>query len=244
MFSKKSGNFNRNAFKAKSRAKYMTEWLYKQKIKEIAAQHEDFKLDAAYELMQKLVDVKDENKINSYTAISDLRLELTAKAHGSDLSAEEIRANEFLEAGVELYADNIIDSDIMDEYRLNTKSLEKMVALLAGVGSELSPKLFVMNGSSEELINYISNSVEYYPEASDAEKKAVSISVNNMIIKMINEDRHLDYLSNEANFERFENAVESAKAAGIIRTGEITLDTLLTGEINPRLPLELLEELE
>ena len=61
---------------------------------------------------------------------------------------------------------------------------------------------------------------------------------------MINEDRHLDYLSNEANFERFENAVESAKAAGIIRTGEITLDTLLTGEINPRLPLELLEELE
>ena len=81
----------------------MTEWLYNQKREEIAEQHEDFKLDAVYELMQKLVDIKDENKIKSYIAISNLRLELTAKAHGSDLSAEEISENEFLLAGVEQY---------------------------------------------------------------------------------------------------------------------------------------------
>ena len=222
----------------------MAEWLYMQKIEEVSAQHEDFKYEAFHELMQKLIDVKDENKIDSYLTISDVRLELTAKAHGSDLSAEEIRSNEFLEAGVESYANEIIDSDVMNTYRANAKGLENMVQLLKGVGSELSPELFVLNESSEELINYISNSVEYHPEASDAEKKAVSISVNNMILTMMKEDRHLEYLSDEANFERFENVVESAKNAGIIRAGEITLDTLLTGEINPRLPVELLEELE
>lgn len=244
MFSKRSGNFNRNAFKAKIKGKYMTEWLYAQKIEEVSAQHEGFKYEAFHELMQKLVDVKDENKIDSYLTISDVRLELTAKAHGSDLSAEEIRSNEFLEAGVESYANEIIDSAVINFYRKNTKGLENMVQLLKGVGSKLSPELFVLNESSEELINYISNSVEYHPEASDAEKKLVSNVVKNLIIKMISKDRHLEYLSDEANFERFENAVELAKAAGIIRAGEITLDNLLTGEINPRLPVELLEELE
>jgi len=222
----------------------MTEWLYNQKREEIAEQHEDFKLDAVYELMQKLVDIKDENKIKSYIAISNLRLELTAKAHGSDLSAEEISENEFLLAGVEQYASKVIPEEFMQRYRSDTKSIENMVHLLASVGSNLSAQSFADNGSSEELINYITNSVEYHPEASDANKKEVSKAVKNHVGKMINEVRHIEYLSNEANFERFENAVESAKAAGIIRAGEITLDNLLTSEINPRLPLELIEDAE
>tara|TARA_Y100000034_G_scaffold37106_1_gene45629 strand:+ start:11741 stop:12475 length:735 start_codon:yes stop_codon:yes gene_type:complete len=243
MFSNKIQYSIRNAFKAKIRSKYMTEWLYAQRLEEVKEQHENFKLDAAYELMQKLVDVKDENKLDSYLAISDLRLELTARAHGSDLSAEEIRANEFLEAGVEKYASEVIPEEIMQKYKSNTKGLENMLTLLEGTGAKLFAQSFVDNESSEELIEYISNSVEYHPEASDAEKKDVSKVVKKLIVKMLKEDRHLEYLSNEANFERFENAVESAKAAGIIRAGEITLDTLLNGELNPRLPLELLEEL-
>ncbi len=222
----------------------MVEWLYKQKVNEVSAKHEDFKYDAAHALMEKLVDIKDENKINSYIAISDLRLELTAKAHGQELSAEEIRANEFLEAGVEQYANQVIPEEVMQRYRADTKSLKNIGTLIAGTGAELSPDAFVINGDSEDLIDYIRNFAEYNSEASDAEKAESAKITNIMIKKLINENKHLEYLAVEANFERFETAVDLAKGAGIIRVGEITLDNLLTGEINPRLPLELIEDAE
>ena len=90
MFSKRSGNFNRNAFKAKIEGKDMAEWLYKQKVNEVSVKHEDFKIKAVHELMRKLSDIEDKNNLDSYNAITDLRLELTAKAHGQNLSAEEI----------------------------------------------------------------------------------------------------------------------------------------------------------
>jgi hypothetical protein len=244
MFSKRSGNFNRNAFKAKIKGKHMAEWLYKQKVDEVKEQHKDFTLKAAHELMRKLSDIEDEGKIDSYNAITDLRLELTAKAHGQNLSAEEIRANDFLLTGVEKYADQVISPEVMRIYRSDSKDIRKIGNLIAEVGANLSPDTFVINGDSEDLIDYISNSAEYNSEASDAEKAKIAEITTIMIKKLINEDKHLEYLAVEANFERFENAVELAKAAGIIRAGEITLDNLLTGEINPRLPLEMIEGAE
>ena len=60
---------------------------------------------------------------------------------------------------------------------------------------------------------------------------------------MINENRHLDYLSNEENFEYFSTAVTAAKDTGIIRADEVTLENILNGDIDPRLPLELIDEI-
>ena len=244
MFSKRSGNFNRNAFKAKIEGKDMAEWLYKQKVNEVSVKHEDFKIKAVHELMRKLSDIEDKNNLDSYNAITDLRLELTAKAHGQNLSAEEIKANEFLLKGVENYTNQVIPSEVMKLYRSDTKDPENIGTLISKIGAKLSPETFVINGSSEELIDYISNSAEYNSQASDAEKAKIAEITAIMIQKLTNEANHLEYLAVEANVERFENALESAKSAGIIRLGDITLDNLLTGEINPRLPLEMIEGAE
>jgi hypothetical protein len=222
----------------------MVEWLYKQKVDEVKEQHEDFKLKAVHELMRKLSDIEDENKLDSYIAITDLRLELTAKAHGQDLSAEEIKANDFLLKGVEKYTNQVISPEVMNLYRSDPKNPKIMGTLLREIGADLSPGTFVINGDSEDLIDYISNSAEYNSEASDAEKAQIAEITTRMIQKLINEPKHLEYLAVEANSERFGNALESAKSAGIIRLGDITLDNLLTGEINPRLPLEMIEGTE
>jgi len=222
----------------------MVEWLYKQKVNEVSANHKDFKIKAVHELMRKLSDIEDKNNFDSYIAITDLRLELTAKAHGQNLSAEEIKANEFLLKGVENYTNQVIPSEIMNLYRSDTKDPKNIGNLIARIGARLDPETFVIDGDSEELIEYISNSAEYNSEASDAEKAKIEEITTIMIQKLINEPKHLEYLAVEANSERFGNALESAKSAGIIRLGDITLDNLLNGEINPRLPLEMIEGTE
>ena len=100
----------------------MVEWLYKQKVDEVKEQHEDFKIKAVHELMRKLSDIEDKNNLDSYIAITDLRLELTAKAHGQDLSAEEIKANDFLLKGVEKYTNQVISPEVMNLYRSDPKN--------------------------------------------------------------------------------------------------------------------------
>ena len=222
----------------------MTEWLYKQRLGEIAEQKEDFMKDAESSLYLRLADAVYEDKIDAYLALNDLRLELTAKAHGRDLSAEEIKEDKLLLEGVNSYAKEIINPKIMEAYRSDHTNLENKINLIATLGSGISPENYVLEEPAEDLINYINNSVAYYSEATKNEKKRIPNDITKMFIKMISEDHNLDYLSNEENFDKFKRAIETAKKAGLIDVGEINLERILNGNLNSGIPIELIEEFE
>jgi hypothetical protein len=207
----------------------MVEWQFNERIAEVSRQHENFKSDSDYELMQLLIDVRDEPNTIAYNKVNDFLLETTAKAYGKNHTIDEINNDIPLRDGLKLHSKEIIPEELMAAYRADPTKRENRAVMLANLGSGLKADKFVLDEDSEALMSYLNNSIEYHPEAQDEEKKSVEDLIVGLTHKLVADPVHREYLS--GNFNNFENTL-----SGVGRVG-------LTNKVLRNLGIDSLEDL-
>ena len=236
MFSNILKFLERNAFKPKIGAKYMTEWLYAQKLIEVGEEIGDFKTEAHYKLMQKIIDARDKNDAVAYNEINEFLLELTSKAYGHERTIEEINEDIPLRAGLMAHSSEIIPTEAMNNYRADPTNLANLNGLLNKLGDGLSPERFVINEGSENIVNYLTNSIDYHAEVEGETKELVENIIVSLMNSLITRPDHLAYLAeNSEIINQVSDKLETAGLIGLIN-GNLP-------EMGARIGIENLEEL-
>ncbi len=214
----------------------MTEWLYAQQIRAVGKEQEDFKTSAHYDLMQKLIDVRGENNPVAYNKVNEFLLETTARAYGHNHTIEEINNNIPLKAGLMMHSSEIIPKELMNNYQSDPTNIDNLNSLLNNLCEGLSPIRFVMNESSENILNYLRNSIDYLTEVEGEEKSVVGNVIVSLMNNIITKPNHLAYLSeNQEIIEQVSNKLE--------RAGIIDLVNNALPEMGARMGINTLEEL-
>jgi len=191
----------------------MVEWQFKERIAEVSRQHENFKNDSDYELMQLLIDVRNDPNTIAYKRVNDFLLETTAKAYGKNHTIDAINNDIPLRDGLILHSKEIIPKEIMKAYQADPTKRETRAAMFSNLGSGLKAPNFVLSENSDNLMNYLDNSIEYHSEAQVEEKNEVENVILTLTSKLTNEPEHRDYLSR--NFDNFENTIRSIGRIGL-----------------------------
>ena len=85
----------------------MVEWQFKERMAEVSRQHENFKNDSDYELMQLLIDVRNDSNAIAYNRVNDFLLETTARAYGKNHTIDAINNDTPLRDGLILHSKEI-----------------------------------------------------------------------------------------------------------------------------------------
>ena len=191
----------------------MVEWQFKERIAEVSRQHENFKNDSDYELMQLLIDVRNDPNTIAYKRVNDFLLETTAKAYGKNHTIDAINNDIPLRDGLILHSKEIIPKEIMKAYQADPTKRETRAAMFSNLGKGINPVNFVLEENSENLMNYLDNSIEYHAEAQGDEKKEVERIISGLTSMLTNKPAHRDYLSR--NFDNFENTISGIGRIGL-----------------------------
>jgi len=202
----------------------MVEWQFKERMAEVSRQHENFKNDSDYELMQLLIDVRNDSNASAYNRVNDFLLETTARAYGKNHTIDAINNDTPLRDGLILHSKEIIPKELMNAYQADPTNRENRAAMFANLGKGLNPLNFVLEENSDNLMNYLDNSIAYHSEAQDEEKKGVEEMILQLTNILTNKPAHRDYLSR--NFDNFENTISGIGRIGLTDrvTGEIGID--------------------
>ena len=214
----------------------MTEWLYAQRISEVHEEQEEFKTNAHYDLMQILIDVREDSNPIAYNKVNDLLLETTSKAYGHERTIEEINEDIPLKAGLVMHSNEIIKTEAMNNYKADPTNIDNLNGLLNSICEGLSPDRFVINESSENIINYLTNSIDYHSEVEGENQIPVKKVIVGLMNRLITKPDHLAYLSeNPELIEQISDKLE--------RTELIDLVNGALPEMGVEIGVESLEEL-
>ncbi len=191
----------------------MVEWQFDQKLQEVSRQHENFKNDSNYELMQLLIDVRNDPKATAFTRVNDFLLENTARAYGKNHTIDAINKDIPLRDGLIAHSNEIIPTEIMTAYQADPTKQEIRTLMFQHLGSGLKASTFIFGEESEALMGYLNNSIEYHSEAQGEEKKAVEDIIVGLTSTLVADPAHRAYLS--GNFNVFENALSGVERVGL-----------------------------
>ena len=191
----------------------MVEWQFNQRTAEVSRRHENFKNDSDYELMQLLIDVRNDPNAIAYNRVNDFLLETTARAYGHNHTIDAINNDIPLRDGLIMHSKEIIPTELMNSYQADPTKRETRAAMLANLGSGLKAPNFILEENSENLMNYLDNSIEYHSEAQGDEKKEVERVILSLTSKLITEPAHREYVA--TNFDNFEKSLGGVGRLGL-----------------------------
>ena len=208
----------------------MVEWQFKERIAEVSRRQENFRNESDYELMQLLIDVRNDPNAIAYNRVNDFLLETTAKAYGKNHTIDAINKDTPLRDGLKLHSKEIIPKELMNAYQADPTKRENRAAMITNLGKGINPVNFVLEENSENLMNYLDNSIEYHAEAQGAEKKEVEDIITGLTTKLIAEPAHREYVA--TNFDNFEKSLSGVGRLGLTEkvlraTGSDSLEDLM-----------------